>query len=93
MRGDVWKGRTTELLGHGQVVLQTASLSLEFLLVQPHSLGCFYRLLPARVESTHYQGVPRGYEVTGGGERFVGVVFKQSHTCDDVVLQNPLKPP
>lgn len=52
MRGDVWKGRTTELLGHEQVVLQIAPLSLEFLLVQSHFLGCFYRLLPAHVEST-----------------------------------------
>lgn len=94
MRGEVWRGRAiTDWLGCVQVVLQMASLSPEFLLVQSHSLGCFYRLLPARGESTHYQGVPRGYEVSGGGERFVGVVFKQSHTCDDVVLQNPLKPP
>lgn len=56
-------------------------------------LRCFYSLLAAHVQSTHYQGVPRSYEVTRGGERFVGEVFKQSHTCDDVVLQNPLKPP
>lgn len=93
MRGDVWRGRTTELLRHGQVVLQTSLLSLGFLLVQSHSLASFYRLLPARVESTHYQGVPRGYKVTRGGERFVGVMFKQSHTCGDVVVQNPLKSP
>lgn len=93
MRSGVWKGRITELLGRGQVVLQTAPLSLEFLLLQSHSLGCFYRLLPARVESTHYPGVPRSSEVTGGGEMCVAVVFKQSHTWEDVVLQNPLKPP
>lgn len=89
----IWKGRTTELLGHGHVLLQTAPLSLEFLLVQSHSLDCFYSLLPAHVESTHYQGVPRSHKVTGGGERFVGGAFKQSHTCDDVILQNPFKLP
>lgn len=62
MRGYVWRGKAiTEQLLDGQVLLQTASFNLEFLLVQSHFLGCFYRFLPACVESIHHHGVTRGH--------------------------------
>lgn len=62
MRGCIWRGKAnTEQLLDEHVVLQTASFNLEFLLVQSHFLGCFYRVLLACVESIPHHGNTRGH--------------------------------
>lgn len=66
MKGCVWRGKAiAEQLLDGQVVMQTLSFNLEFLLVPSHIIGCFYRFLPAGVEPLHHRGITRGH--VGGG--------------------------
>lgn len=62
MWGFIWsrKANTEQLLDQ-QVVLQTASFNLEFLLVQLHFLGCFYRVLLARLESIRHHDNTTGH--------------------------------
>lgn len=73
----------------GRLYCKGVSFSLEFLLVQSHFLGCFYRFLPACVESVRHPGVTRGH--VGRGLLLLRV--HRSHMHDNVVVQNPLKPP